>query len=175
MVVHRHGQHALGVFLANDIVLEDTADLFRRGNAVAGLDQRGFVLLADDVHAEFDAFITDEYRRTGNELPDFMLALTAEGAIECILGVSAAANFRHFGSPGLFPDHCKSRSIIVAVNAFLCWRYHHPQTRVQCQTPSFLPPTGFARRVTRTQHRCLRITKAETYTITLSTLRSIIG
>src|SRR5947209_14638068 len=42
-------------------------------DAVAGLDQRGFVLLADDIHAEFDAFIADENRRTGNQLADLVL------------------------------------------------------------------------------------------------------
>jgi hypothetical protein len=33
----------------------------------------GFVLLTDDVHAEFDAFITDEDGRARNQLADFML------------------------------------------------------------------------------------------------------
>ena len=42
------------------------------------LRKRGLVLLADDVHAKLDAFIADEYGRSGDQFPNFMLALSAE-------------------------------------------------------------------------------------------------
>jgi hypothetical protein len=40
------------------------------------------------VHAEFDAFIADEDGRPGNQLADFMLALSAERAIQRVLVVA---------------------------------------------------------------------------------------
>jgi hypothetical protein len=57
-------------------------------NAVPRFDESVLVLLADDVHAQLDAFIADEYGRTGNQLTDFMLALAAERAIEGVLLLS---------------------------------------------------------------------------------------
>ena len=98
MIVDRDREHALGLRLADHIIVEDLADLARRRNAVALLDQRGLVLLADDVHAEFDAFVADEHRRAGDELADLMLALAAKGAVERILGI-AAADLAHVCSP----------------------------------------------------------------------------
>jgi len=86
VIVHGDREHLLGVALADDVVVEDLADLLRRRDAVARLDQRGFVLLADDVHAEFDALVADENRGTRDQLADFMLALAAEGAIQRVLG-----------------------------------------------------------------------------------------
>src|SRR5262249_35307033 len=70
------------------------ADFLRRRNSVARLHQRGFVLLADDVHAEFNAFVADENGRPGNELAHFVLALAAERAVESVLRI-AAADFAH--------------------------------------------------------------------------------
>ena len=50
------------------------------GTPSLGLHQGGLVLLPDDVHAEFDAFIADEHGRAGDELPDLVLALAAEAS-----------------------------------------------------------------------------------------------
>src|SRR5665213_187153 len=94
MIVDRHREDALGVFLSDDIVIEDLADIFGRGNAVARLDQRGLVLFADDVHAQLDAFIADEHGRAGDELSHLMLALAAERAVKGVLRI-AAAGFGH--------------------------------------------------------------------------------
>ena len=90
MVVHRDREHPLGVVLADHVVVEDLADLARRRHAVPRLHQRGLVLLADDVHAELDAFIADEHGRAGDQLADLVLALAAERAVESVLGVAAA-------------------------------------------------------------------------------------
>jgi hypothetical protein len=85
VIVHRNREHALGVVLSDHVRVEHRADLGRAGHAVAGLDEGVLVLLANDVHAQLDAFIADEHRRPGDELADLMLALAAEGAVEGIL------------------------------------------------------------------------------------------
>ncbi len=94
VIVDGDREHLLGVILPDHVVVEHLADFLRRRNAVARLHQRGFVLLADDVHAEFDALIADEHGRAGNELAHFVLALAAERAVEGVLGI-AAADFAH--------------------------------------------------------------------------------
>jgi hypothetical protein len=85
VIVHRHREHALGVVLADHVGIEHGADLGWRRHAVPGLDQGVLVLFADDVHAQLDAFIADEYGRARNQLADLMLALAAEGAVEGVL------------------------------------------------------------------------------------------
>src|SRR5207237_3414683 len=87
-------EHALGVVLADHVIVEHLANIARPGNPVARLDQSGFVLLADDVHAELDAFIADEHGRAGDQLSDLVLALAAEGAVERVFRI-AAAGFGH--------------------------------------------------------------------------------
>src|SRR6185436_14510466 len=79
------GQHALGVVLTDYVGVENRADLRRARHTVPRLDQRVLVLLADDVHAQLDAFIADEYGRARNQLADLMLALAAERAVKRVL------------------------------------------------------------------------------------------
>ena len=105
VVVDGDRQHPLGVVLADHVVVEHLADVVRRRHAVARLDQVGLVLLADDVHAQFDAFVADEHGRPGDQLADLVLALAAERAVERVLRV-AAAGFAHRHSvisPGAAP------------------------------------------------------------------------
>src|SRR5260370_20211971 len=94
----RHREHLFCVILANRIVVEDVAYLLWRRDAVARLHQRGFVLLANDVHAQFDTLVADKYGRTGDELAHLVLALAAERAVERVLRF-AAANLAHSISP----------------------------------------------------------------------------
>src|SRR5690606_34146344 len=84
--------------LADHILVERGDNLLRGRYAIAGFHHRGFVFLADDVHAQFHAFIADEHGRTGDEFAHFMLALAAERAIKGILGITAvaAADLAHF-------------------------------------------------------------------------------
>ena len=89
MVVDRDREDALRPVLADDVIVEDLADLRRRRNAVAGLDESRLALLADDVVAQLDAFIADEDGRPGDQLPDLVLRLAAEGAVEGALAVAA--------------------------------------------------------------------------------------
>ena len=98
VVVHRHGQDALGVRLANDIIVEDLEDLLWRRHALAGLHHRGLVFLSDDVHAQLDAFVADEDGRSGNQLANFVLALAAKRAVKRIFAVAptAVADLAHF-------------------------------------------------------------------------------
>src|SRR5262249_44529370 len=94
MVVDSNREHLLRVILAEHVVVENFANLFRRRNSVARFYQRGFILLADNIHAKFDAFIADKDGRAGNELAHFVLALAAERAVEGVLRI-AAADFAH--------------------------------------------------------------------------------
>src|SRR5690348_811091 len=94
MIMDRDREDALGMILADDVIVENLADIFGCRDAVARLDQRGLVLFADDVHAQFDAFIADEHRRASDELAHLMLALAAERTVEGVLRI-AAAGFGH--------------------------------------------------------------------------------
>ena len=94
VVVHRDRQNALGVVLADHVIVENPADIARSRHAVARFDERRLVLLTDDVHAELDAFVADEHGRTRDQLPDLVLALAAEGAVERVFRV-ATAGFSH--------------------------------------------------------------------------------
>ena len=98
VIVNRDRQHFLGVILTDHVVVENLADFPRRRNAVARLHQRGLVLLADDVHAQLDAFVANEDGRPGNELAHLVLALAAERAVERVLQI-AAADLAHFRAP----------------------------------------------------------------------------
>src|SRR6516165_3906697 len=91
VIMNRDREHLLGVILTDDIVVENFAYLLGGRNAIARLHQRGLVLLVDDVHAQFDALVADDYGRAGDELAHLVLALAAERAVERrILGFAAA-------------------------------------------------------------------------------------
>jgi len=94
VIMHRDRENLLGMILTDHVVIEHLADFFRRGNSVTRFHQRGFVLLANDVHAQLDALVADEHGRAGNELAHFVLALAAERAVEGVFGI-AAADFAH--------------------------------------------------------------------------------
>src|SRR5580704_16650182 len=76
--------------LADDIIVQHLEDFLRRGHALLGLHEGGLVLLPDDLHAEFDAFVADEHGRARDQFPDLVLALAAERAVERVLGLAAA-------------------------------------------------------------------------------------
>ena len=70
VIVNGDREHLLGMALADHVIVQHLADFLRGRNAVARLHQRGFVLLADDVHAEFDAFVADEDGRPRDQLAE---------------------------------------------------------------------------------------------------------
>src|SRR4249920_865786 len=98
VIVNGDRKHLFGMILTDHIVIENLAYFLRGGNAVVRLHQRGCVLLADDVHAQFDALVADEYGRSGNELAHLLLALAAERTVERVLGVTTA-DLAHSVSP----------------------------------------------------------------------------
>src|SRR5882672_2782360 len=101
VVVHRHRQDLLRDLLADDVLVEDAADLARRRQVgLGGLAAFvGRALLADDVVAQLDALVADEHRGAGDELPHLVLALAAEGAVEELLAAGLLAH-RVFSASG---------------------------------------------------------------------------
>ena len=88
MVVHRDRQHPLGAVLADDIVIERGENIARGRNAAVLLaGDAGLGFLADDIVAQFDAFIADEHRGAGNQLAHFVLRFAAEAAVQCAFRV----------------------------------------------------------------------------------------
>ena len=82
VIVHGHRQDALGPLLADHIIVQHITDFLRRRHLAilaTGCSALGF--LANDVVAQLHAFIADEYRGSCNQLADFMLGFSAEGAI----------------------------------------------------------------------------------------------
>jgi hypothetical protein len=98
MVVNRHREDLLGLVLADHILVKRGDDFLRGRHTIARLDHRGLVLFADDIHAQFHAFIADEHCGTGNEFAHFVLALAAERAIKGVFRIAAvaAADLAHF-------------------------------------------------------------------------------
>jgi hypothetical protein len=66
VVVHAHRQDLLGLVLADDVVVEERADLARRGQLLevqlSGLGE----LLLDDLVAQVDAFVADVHAGAGD-------------------------------------------------------------------------------------------------------------
>ena len=94
MVVDRDREDLLGVFLADDVLIENAVDFGGNGELVAIAALRALRdLLADDVVAEFDALVADEHGRPRNELAHLVLALAAEGAIKELGGVASPTAF----------------------------------------------------------------------------------
>ena len=80
VVVDRHREGALGLFLPDDVVGEDRVDLLGLGQVLEIESRRRRELLVDDLVAEIDALVADVDARAGYELLDLALALAAEAA-----------------------------------------------------------------------------------------------
>src|SRR3546814_1682287 len=87
VIVDRHRQHALVIVLSDHIIVQHLAYLMRGRHTVARLHQRGLGLLADDIIAQLHTLVADEHRRSGDELPDLVLTLAAEGAVEGVFRI----------------------------------------------------------------------------------------
>jgi hypothetical protein len=89
VVVDGDAQHLFGVVLPDHVVIENAANFPRRRHAVLRLDEVQLVLFTDDIHAQLDALVADEHGRSGDQLAHLVLALSAEGAVEGGLGITA--------------------------------------------------------------------------------------
>ena len=95
VVIDGHGQDLLGPFLADDVFVDLLLDGGRLRDGQP--DVSGFVffvLLGDDVVAQFDALIADVNPGAGDELLHLALALAAEGAQKISIFVDAAFTHR---------------------------------------------------------------------------------
>src|SRR2546426_984611 len=85
VVVDRDGEGLLRLFLPDHVLVQHVLDLGRRGDLGDRLGNLALLVLRQDLVAEGDAFIADVDRRAGNELPDRVLRLAAEGAAEVLI------------------------------------------------------------------------------------------
>ncbi len=98
VAVDRHGQHLLGMLLADDVLVELGHDLPRRGDIV---EQRfagsaAAALLFEDRLAEIDAFAADvDVARSLDQRADVAIALAAKGAKGVFLGGAGSRGARH--------------------------------------------------------------------------------
>ena len=92
VVVDGNGQRPLRGVLADDVALEEFADLRGLGQLVE-LDVVGVgQFLFDDLVAQVDALVADVHAGARNELLDLLLTLSAERALQ---QVAAVSNARH--------------------------------------------------------------------------------
>ena len=101
VVVNRHGEHAFGAFLTNHVIIQHMFDFGRVWDPFAGAYQLCLVFFTDDVHAQFNAFVTNEDVRSGNQFADLVLGLSAEATVQGIFGVGRGGCFAHVARPCL--------------------------------------------------------------------------
>jgi hypothetical protein len=87
VVVDRDRQRALGVVLADDVLVQDVVDLLRLGEILDVERRRGGELLVDDLVAEIDALVADVDAGAGDQLLHLALGLAAEAAEELLVRV----------------------------------------------------------------------------------------
>jgi len=83
--MHRHAENPLRMALADHVIVENLADLARSRHPIPRFHKMRALLLADDVHAQLDAFIADEDCWPGDELANLVLRLAAERTVQRIL------------------------------------------------------------------------------------------
>ena len=88
MVMDSDRQHAFGVHLTDHIVIKNLTNLGWSRNTITGFQTSRFGFFTNNVHAQLNAFITDEHCWPGNQLTHLMLALAAKAAIKSVLTVA---------------------------------------------------------------------------------------
>ena len=101
VVVDRHRERPLGLFLRDDVVVQDLVDVLRAREVVEVELRRSRELLVDDLVAEIDALVADVDARAGDQLLDLSLGLPAEAAEQLLVAV---ARPRHLVS--FYPEFC---------------------------------------------------------------------
>ena len=104
VVVDGHRERALGLLLADHVLVEDVVDLPRLGEVLDVEARRSGELLVDDLVAEIDALVADVDAGAGDQLLDLALRLAAEAAEELLVGVGRTC---HGSLPGV--DSVESR------------------------------------------------------------------
>ena len=107
VVVDRYGQRALGLVLADDVLVQHAVDLARLGEVLDVERGRSGELLVDDLVAEIDALVADVDARPRDELLDLPLGLPAEAAEELFVRVGRTS---HCLSPSGAPQANARRS-----------------------------------------------------------------
>ena len=88
VIVNGDGEHPLGRFLPDHVIIQDFCLIsLGVGTALAGADELRLVLFTDDIHAQFDTFVTDKHIRPGDEFSDLVLTLAAERAVKGVFAV----------------------------------------------------------------------------------------
>jgi hypothetical protein len=100
MVVNGYGEDLLGPILADDILIQIFADFLGLGKVGTNGGYLYLQFFTYDVIAKIDAFIADEYGRTGYQLAYLMLTFASKRAIEqfaAVLGL-VASTVSHYRS-----------------------------------------------------------------------------
>src|SRR3954463_2358670 len=92
VVVDRYGERALGLLLADDVLVQHVVDLARLREVLDVERRRGGELLVDDLVAEIDALVADVDARAGDQLLDLPLRLAAEAAEQLFVRVGGTSH-----------------------------------------------------------------------------------
>ena len=79
MIINGNRKDLFGGLLADYVLVQDLSNFMRGGQAAAVTGNRTVLnLFTNNIVAEFNTFIANKDRRPGNQLTNFMLALTAK-------------------------------------------------------------------------------------------------
>src|SRR2546429_61461 len=85
VVVHGDGEGLFGLLLPDHVLVQHVLDLGRRRDLRDRLGDLSLLVLRENLVAERDALIANVDGRSGNEFPDRVLRLAAEGAAEVLI------------------------------------------------------------------------------------------
>jgi hypothetical protein len=91
VIVDGNRQGTLGQFLADDVLIEDFLDFGRGRDLGDTLRNLALFVFGKDLVAECNALVANVDRRAGDELPDRILGLAAEGAAKMLVSRHAYA------------------------------------------------------------------------------------
>src|SRR3954462_1342756 len=92
VVVDRYGERALGLLLADHVLVEHAVDLPRLREVLDVERRGGGELLVDDLVAEIDALVADVDAGTGDQLLDLPLRLAAEAAEQLFIRIGGTSH-----------------------------------------------------------------------------------
>jgi hypothetical protein len=121
VVVDGDGERPLGLFLRDDVVVQDGVDVPRSREVVEVELRRSGELLVDDLVAEIDALVADVHAGAGDQLFDLPLALPAEAAEELLVA---------FACPGHFVSLYLGTAVSSTGARRRCRRSHMPGPRL---------------------------------------------